>query len=113
VTDEEFLARMPKAELHLHLEGTVSPETLWAMAERNHVALPVGTLKELRALYEFESFDKFIELWLAMCACFRADADYEKMVDAFAEDCARHSARSRSSRAGSRPSPPPADRSSA
>ena len=93
MTDREFLARMPKAELHLHLEGTVSPETLWAMAERNAVALPVGTLKELRALYEFESFDKFVELWLAMCACFRTDADYEKMVDAFAEDCARHDIR--------------------
>jgi hypothetical protein len=58
------LARMPKAELHVHLEGTIAPETLWAMAERNHVALPVGA--ELRALYAFEGFDKFLDLWLAM-----------------------------------------------
>ncbi|MFI5362363.1 MAG: adenosine deaminase [Elusimicrobiota bacterium] len=93
MNDREFLAKMPKAELHLHLEGTVSPETLWEMASRNHVALPVGSLKELRGLYEFESFDKFIELWLAMCRCFRSDADYENMVDAFAADGARHNIR--------------------
>lgn len=80
---------MPKAELHLHLEGTIAPETLWAMAARNGVALPVGTLAELEALYAFESFERFIELWLAMCACLRKDADYEQMVDAFLDDCER------------------------
>jgi aminodeoxyfutalosine deaminase len=89
----DALARMPKAELHLHLEGTISPETLWAMAARNNVALPVGTLEELRALYTFESFAKFIDLWLAMCGCFRSDADYERMVDGYVEDCARQNVR--------------------
>jgi len=89
----EVIGRMPKAELHLHLEGTISPDTLWAMAERNHVALPVGTLAELRALYAFESFDKFIELWLAMCACLRTAADYERMVDGFLAECARQNIR--------------------
>ncbi|MFI5185026.1 MAG: adenosine deaminase, partial [Vicinamibacteria bacterium] len=67
----DVLARMPKAEVHLHLEGTISPDTLWEMASRNNVALPVGTLDELRRLYVFESFGKFIDLWLAMCACLR------------------------------------------
>jgi aminodeoxyfutalosine deaminase len=87
------IARMPKAELHLHLEGTISAETLWAIAQRNRVALPVGTLAELKALYAFEGFDKFLSLWLAMCRCLRADADYELMVDAFAEDCRRQDIR--------------------
>jgi len=80
---------MPKAELHLHLEGTIAPETLWEMAQRNGVALPVGSLAELRALYAFESFERFIELWLAMCACLRRPEDYEQMVDAFLADCER------------------------
>src|SRR5258708_6782901 len=87
------LARMPKAELHLHLEGTISADALWAMAERNHVALPVGTRGELRALYSFESFEKFIELWLAMCACLKPAADYELMVDGFLAECARQNIR--------------------
>jgi aminodeoxyfutalosine deaminase len=83
------LAAMPKAELHVHLEGTISAQTLWAMAQRNQVALPAGSLAELRALYRFESFDTFLSLWLAMCRCLRRDADYEQMVDAFLEDSAR------------------------
>jgi len=78
---------MPKAELHVHLEGTITPETLWAIAERNHVALPAGSLAELRALYAFESFDKFLHLWLAMCGCLRRAEDYEQMADAFLEGC--------------------------
>jgi aminodeoxyfutalosine deaminase len=86
-------ARWPKAELHLHLEGTTSPETLWALAKANHVALPVGTLEELRALYAFASFDKFIELWLLMCACLKTEADYECMVDGFVAECLRQNIR--------------------
>ena len=86
---DDALVAMPKAELHVHLEGTISPETLWAMAERNHVALPVGSLAELRALYRFESFDTFLRLWLAMCRCLQRPADYEQMVDAFLEAAAR------------------------
>jgi adenosine deaminase len=89
----ETIARMPKAELHLHLEGTIAADTLWAIAQRNHVALPVGTLAELKALYAFEDFDKFLHLWLAMCRCLRADADYALMVDAFVEDCRRQNIR--------------------
>ncbi|HVE86321.1 MAG TPA: adenosine deaminase [Myxococcales bacterium] len=89
----DVFARMPKAELHLHLEGTITPETLWAMARRNHVALPVGTMEELKALYEFESFDKFLQLWLAMCACLRTAADYEQLVDGFVAECARQNIR--------------------
>ena len=89
----ETIARMPKAELHLHLEGTITPDTLWAIAQRNHVALPVGSLAELKALYAFEDFDKFLHLWLAMCRCLRSDADYALMVDAFVDECRRQNIR--------------------
>jgi adenosine deaminase len=93
VSATDILARMPKAELHLHLEGTIGPDTLWDIARRNNVALPVGTREELRRLYAFESFDKFLQLWLAMCRCLRTDADYEFMVDAFVDDCRRQNIR--------------------
>ena len=84
---------MPKAEVHLHLEGTIAPETLWALAARNHVALPVGTLAELRRLYAFDGFDRFVALWLAMCRCLRAPSDYEEMVDGFVAECRRQNIR--------------------
>lgn len=89
----EILARMPKAEVHLHLEGTIAPETLWEMAQRNQVALPAASLRELKALYAFESFDAFVTLWLAMCRCLRTDADYEQMVDGFLLECRRQNIR--------------------
>jgi adenosine deaminase len=84
---------MPKTEVHLHLEGTIAPATLWALAGRNHVALPVSSLAELRALYAFESFDRFVELWLLMCSCLRRPADYEQMVDDFVARCQRENVR--------------------
>jgi aminodeoxyfutalosine deaminase len=93
VSAEDLFLKMPKAEVHLHLEGTISPETLWDLAARNHVALPVGSLEELRRLYVFEHFGKFIELWLAMCACLKSTADYEEMVDGFVAECARQNIR--------------------
>lgn len=93
MTPEELFLRMPKAEVHLHLEGTIAPETLWEMAGRNHVALPVSSLEELRRLYVFEHFGKFVELWLAMCACLKTAADYERMVEGFVAECARQNVR--------------------
>jgi aminodeoxyfutalosine deaminase len=89
----DLIARLPKAEMHLHLEGTISPETLWAMARANNVALPVGTFEELQKLYAFKDFNAFIELWLVMCSCLRTTADYERMVDGFLAECSRQNIR--------------------
>ena len=84
---------MPKAELHLHLEGTVRPETLWELAARNHVALPAASLDELRQLYAFDGFDKFLRLWMAMVQCLRRPADFEQMVDGYVAECRRQNIR--------------------
>jgi aminodeoxyfutalosine deaminase len=89
----DLIARLPKTEVHLHLEGTISPETLWDMAGSNHVALPAGSIAELRRKYEFTSFDAFVELWLFMCSCFRTPENYERMVDGFLAGCASQNVR--------------------
>jgi len=89
----DLIARLPKAEVHLHLEGTISPETLWALADANHVALPVGSIAELRRLYQFASFDAFIELWLVMCSCLKTAEDYTRMVDGYLAECQRQNIR--------------------
>jgi adenosine deaminase len=90
---DELIERLPKAEMHLHLEGTISPTTLWAMAQANQVALPAGSFGELQNLYKFKNFDAFVELWLLMCSCLRTGADYERMVDDFLMECARQNIR--------------------
>ncbi len=89
----EVLRRMPKTEVHLHLEGTMLPETLWELAAQYAVELPAASLDELRKQYVFESFDTFIKLWLVMHACFREPAAYHRMVDDFVAECARHDVR--------------------
>ncbi|MCL4817976.1 MAG: adenosine deaminase [Vicinamibacteria bacterium] len=89
----ENFAAWPKAEVHLHLEGTVSPETLWDLASRNGVALPAASLDELRAHYAFDGFDRFLTLWLAMCNSLRHPRDYEEMVDGYLAACRRQNVR--------------------
>lgn len=93
MTSLEIIKAMPKTEVHLHLEGTISADTLWAMAERNHVALPVKSLDELRSLYVFEDFNKFIKVWLMMCSCLKTDADYIGMVEGFVGESKRQNIR--------------------
>jgi adenosine deaminase len=85
----DALRRMPKTELHVHLEGTVTPETLWALARRRHVALPAGSLDELRRAYDFGGFDDFIRLWTLMHRCLRQPADFELMADGYLDECRR------------------------
>jgi adenosine deaminase len=93
MTTIEILQAMPKTELHLHLEGTISPETLMRLAERNGISLPVKNLDELRGMYVFEDFDKFIKLWLLMCSCLKTESDYIGMVDGFVGECRRQKIR--------------------
>ncbi len=65
---DDSIARMPKAELHIHLEGSVRPATLLALARRNGVALPAANEAELRDFYRFRDFDHFLAVYDLICA---------------------------------------------
>jgi aminodeoxyfutalosine deaminase len=71
----EFIRRLPKAELHLHLEGTILPSTLVELSER-HDAKPL-TLGEAEAIYQFSNFTEFIEAFKAVTRLLTAPEDYE------------------------------------
>jgi adenosine deaminase len=62
-----FIARMPKAELHIHLEGSVRPATLLALARRNGMALPFRDEAELRDYYRFRDFEHFLAVYDLIC----------------------------------------------
>lgn len=79
----EFIRRMPKAELHVHLEGAVQPETLLGLAQRNKVPLPASTVDELRAWYTFSDFAHFVEVYLQLSECFRTPEDIEFVTREF------------------------------
>lgn len=78
----------PKIELHVHLEGTVRPATLLDIARRNDLPLPVGTVEELTALYEFTDFRHFIEVWVLTTNCLRTADDFRQIVVDYAAEAA-------------------------
>lgn len=82
----------PKIELHVHLEGTVRPATLLAIARRNGVALPADTAEGLAELYRFRDFAHFIEVWAMTTAALRTAADYRQIVVDYAAEAAAHGA---------------------
>ncbi|MGM0534815.1 MAG: adenosine deaminase [Pseudomonadota bacterium] len=59
----DFLKRLPKAELHLHIEGSLEPELMLALAERNGVRLPYASVAEVRSAYEFADLQSFLDLY--------------------------------------------------
>src|SRR5712691_7487280 len=82
----------PKIELHVHLEATVQPETLLAIARRNGEALPVDTVEGLRELYRFRDFDHFIEVWILTTNCLRHERDFRQVVVDYAAEAKSHGA---------------------
>jgi len=80
---EEFIRRLPKAELHLHIEGTLEPPMLLALAAKNRVALPYATLEEVRAAYEFTHLQSFLDIYYAGAAVLREEEDFHALTYAY------------------------------
>ena len=74
---------MPKVELHVHLEGSVRPETLLKLAKRHQVALPVDDIAGLRRWYTFRDFNHFIEIYMTISSCLRTAEDIELIAREF------------------------------
>jgi aminodeoxyfutalosine deaminase len=84
--------RFPKIELHVHLEGTVRPDTLLDIARRNDVSLPVDSVEGLEALYAFRDFAHFIEVWIMTTRALRTERDFRRIVLEYAREASRHGA---------------------
>ncbi len=89
----KFLAGLPKAELHLHIEGTLTPELKWQLAERNRVTLPYGSIAEMRAAQTFEAPDapsylrKFIQHYNEGMAVLRNARDFHDITLSHLKKC--------------------------
>ena len=88
MTDRARIAALPKAELHLHIEGTLEPELAFALAERNGVALPFATIDELRAAYSFDDLGSFLDLYYQCSAVLITARDFEDLARAYFERAA-------------------------
>ena len=78
-----LLRAMPKAELHLHIEGTLEPELVFRLARRNGVALPWADEAALRAAYDFTDLQSFLDLYYACAAVLRHEQDFFDMAFAY------------------------------
>lgn len=84
---------LPKAELHLHIEGTLEPELAFALAARNGVTLPHADTEELRAAYRFGDLQSFLDLYYALMAVLRTPEDFTALADAYLERAAAQGVR--------------------
>ena len=80
-----FIEGLPKAELHLHIEGTIEPETMFRFAERNRIALPYRSVEALRAAYRFGRLQDFLDIYYQGMAVLRTEEDYYEMTWAYLE----------------------------
>jgi adenosine deaminase len=71
---------LPKAELHLHIEGTLEPELAFELAARNGVTLPYADTDELREAYRFEDLQSFLNLYYELMAVLRTERDFEDLA---------------------------------
>ncbi|MFD4029246.1 adenosine deaminase [Streptomyces sp. NPDC058637] len=74
---------LPKAELHLHIEGTLEPELAFALAARNGVDLPHADTEALRTAYLFDDLQSFLDLYYALMAVLRTEEDFAELADAY------------------------------
>jgi adenosine deaminase len=80
-----LLARMPKAELHIHIEGSLEPELIFALARRNGVTLPYASVEDLRRAYAFTNLQSFLDIYYAGASVLLQEQDFFDMAWAYLE----------------------------
>lgn len=79
----ELLRAMPKAELHIHIEGSLEPELIFALAQRNNVALAYPSVEALRAAYAFTDLQSFLDIYYAGASVLLTQEDFHDMAWAY------------------------------
>ena len=80
---DEFITGLPKAELHLHIEGTLEPEMMFALAWRNGLALPYADVEAVRAAYAFSNLQDFLDIYYAGAAVLQTARDFHDLAAAY------------------------------
>jgi adenosine deaminase len=81
----DFFKKIPKVELHVHLEGSVRPETVLKLSRRHGITLPADSVEGLQEWYRFKDFRHFVEIYLAITKCIRTPEDLELVAREFLE----------------------------
>ncbi|PZG56721.1 adenosine deaminase [Spongiactinospora gelatinilytica] len=90
---KDFIAGLPKCELHLHIEGTLEPSLMLELAERNGIALPYDGADAVRAAYEFDSLPSFLRIYYESMAVLRTEPDFYDLATAYLRKAAEQNVR--------------------
>jgi len=80
---DAFITGLPKAELHLHIEGSLEPELMFALAERNGVEIPFKSIEEVRAAYSFSNLQDFLDIYYAGASVLVTEDDFADLAVAY------------------------------
>jgi adenosine deaminase len=91
---DAYIAGLPKAELHLHIEGSLEPEQMFEFARRNRVSIPFDSVEAVRAAYDFSNLQDFLDIYYAGADVLRTEEDFHDLAVAYfrraAADNVRH-----------------------
>lgn len=90
---DAFIDGLPKAELHLHIEGSLEPELMFELARRNKVAIPFDSVEAVRAAYSFSNLQDFLDIYYAGADVLRTEQDFHDLALAYFEQAAADSVR--------------------
>ena len=88
-----FALAVPKAELHVHIEGTLEPELMFELARRNDVAIPFRRVEDARAAYRFTNLQSFLDIYYQSCAVLLHERDFYDLARAYLERAAAQGVR--------------------
>ena len=80
---DAFITGLPKAELHLHIEGSLEPELMFALAERNGLSIPFASVEEVRAAYDFSNLQDFLDIYYAGANVLLTRQDFHDLAAAY------------------------------
>jgi len=78
-----FIAALPKAELHLHIEGSLEPELMFELAQRNAIAIPFASVEEVRAAYAFSNLQDFLDIYYQGMGVLHSERDFYDLTAAY------------------------------
>lgn len=80
---EQFIQGLPKAELHLHIEGTLEPEMMFELAQRNNIDLPYSSVSEVKAAYNFDDLQSFLDIYYQGSEVLQKEQDFYDLTWAY------------------------------
>ncbi len=80
---KEFIEQLPKAELHIHIEGSLEPELMFQLAQRNQIKLPYESVAQVRSAYQFHNLESFLEIYYAGAQVLMTEEDFYDLTRAY------------------------------